>query len=48
MTKRSKEEVREDSITIISINQIQNILSEDLDLVFDALVIGDYIDEVDA
>ena len=48
MMNRSEEEVCEDSIATISINQIQNILSEDLDLVSDALVTGDYIDEVDA
>ena len=47
MSNRSEEEVCEDSIATIKINQIQDILKEDLDLVFDALVIQDYIDEVD-
>ena len=47
-TNRSQEEVREDAIAEIKIEQIQEILNEDLDLIFDALVIQDYIDEVDA
>ena len=47
-TNRSREEVREDAIAEIKIEQIQEILNEDLDLIFDALVIQDYIDEVDA
>ena len=45
VTNKSQEEVREDSIATIKIDQIQSILGEDLDLVFNALVIGDYIDE---
>ena len=47
ISNRSQEEVREDAITEIKIEKIQEILNEDLDLVFDALVIQDYIDEVD-
>ena len=47
MTNRSEEEVRDDAIATIKIKQIQDILKEDLDLVFDVLVIQDYIDEVD-
>ena len=48
MSKRNEEEVREDAIAKIKIGQIQEILKEDLDLIFDALVIQDYIDEVEA
>ena len=44
-TNRSQEEVREDAIAEISIDEIGSILREDLDLVFDALVISDDIDE---
>ena len=32
----------------MEIEKIQEILNEDLDLIFDALVIQDYIDEGDA
>ena len=45
LTNRSQEEVREDAIAEISIDEIGSILIEDLDLVFDALVISHYIDE---
>ena len=48
MSHRSQEEVREDVIAEIKIQEIQEILKEDLDLIFDALVIQDYIDEVSA
>ena len=48
ISNRSQEEVCEDAIAEIIIEKIQEILNEDLDLVFNALVIQDYIDEVDA
>ena len=48
MSNRSQEEVCEDAIAEIKIQEIQEILKEDLDLIFDALVIQDYIDEVSA
>ena len=44
-TNRAQEEVNEDSIATISIEEIQSILHEDMDLIFDALVIADYIKE---
>ena len=48
MSNRSREEVREDAIAEINIQEIQEILKEGLDLIFDALVIQDYIDEPSA
>ena len=46
---RTIDEVSEDNIATISITEIQTILNEDIDLIFDALVIGDYIkDEEEA
>ena len=48
MSNRSREEVREDAIAEIKIQEIQEILKEDLDLIFDAVVIQDYIDEPSA
>ena len=45
MSNRSRDEVCEDAIAEI---KIQEILKEDLDLIFDALVIQDYIDEPSA
>ena len=47
VTRRNQEEVREDTIAEMEIEKIQEILNEDLDLIFDALVIHDYIEEVD-
>ena len=44
-TNRSQEEVREDAIATITIEEIAETLAAPSDLVFDALVIGDYIDE---
>ena len=44
---RRYEEVREDTIAEMEIEKIQEILEEDLNLIFDALVIHDYIKEVD-
>ena len=37
MSNRSQEEVCEDAIAEIKIQEIQEILKEDLDLIFDAL-----------
>ena len=46
---RTINEVSEDNIATISITEIQTILNEDINLIFDALVIGDYIkDEEEA
>ena len=42
-TNCTREEMNEDTIANISISEIQNILNEDPDLIFDALVIDDYI-----
>ena len=44
---RNKEEVREDTIAEMKMDDLQDILREDVDLIFDALVIHDYIKEVD-
>ena len=44
---RNLEEVCEDTIAEMDIETVQEILKEDIDLVFDALVIHDYIEEVD-
>ena len=43
---RNLEEVREDTIAEMNIETVQGILKEDIDLIFDALVIHDYIEEV--
>ena len=40
---RTINEVSEDNIATISITEIQTIQNEDINLIFDALVIGDYI-----
>ena len=45
---RNQEEVREDTIAEMDIEKLQEILKEDIDLIFDALVIHDYIKEIDA
>ena len=42
---RAIEEVSEDNIAVMNIAEIQAILNEDIDLIFDALVIGDYIED---
>ena len=42
---RTIDKVSEDNITTISITEIQTILKEDINLIFDALVIGDYIED---
>ena len=43
---RGVNEVSEDSIATISIEEIQRILKEDINTVYDALVASDYIEEV--
>ena len=45
---RNKEEVCEDTIAEMKMEDLQGILKEDVDLIFDALVLHDYIEEVDA
>ena len=45
---RNKEEVHEDTIAEMKMEDLQGILKEDVDLIFDALVLHDYIEEVDA
>ena len=45
---RNREEVREDTIAEMKMEDLQDILREDIDLIFDALVIHNYIEEVDA
>ena len=42
---RTVNEVSEDNIATISITEIQTILNKDINLIFDALVIGDYIED---
>ena len=44
-TKRATEEVSKENIATMAIMDIQSILNEDVDLIFDALVIGDYIED---
>ena len=43
---RGVNEVSEDSIATISIKEIQRILKEDVNTVYDALIASDYIEEV--
>ena len=43
---RGVNEVNEDSIATISIEEIQRILKEDINTVYDALIASDYIEEV--
>ena len=43
---RGENEVSEDSIATISIEEIQRILKEDINTVYDALIASDYIEEV--
>ena len=45
---RNREEVHEDTIAEMKMENLQDILREDVDLIFDALVLHDYIKEVDA
>ena len=43
---RGVNEVSEDSIATISIQEIQKILKEDVNTVYDVLVASDYIEEI--
>ena len=43
---RGVNEVSKDSIATISIGEIQRILKEDINTVYDALIASDYIEEV--
>ena len=43
---RGVNEVSEDSIATISIEEIQRILKEDINTMYDALIASDYIEEV--
>ena len=45
---RNREEVREDTIAEMKMEDLQGILKEDVDLIFDVLVLHNYIEEVDA
>ena len=47
VTRRNQEEVHEDTVAEMEIEKVQEILKEVLDLIFDTLVIHDYIEEVD-
>ena len=46
VSPRGVNEVSEDSIATISIEEIQRILKEDINTVYDALIASDYIEEV--
>ena len=46
VNQRGVNEVSEDSIATISIEEIQRILKEDINTVYDALIASDYIEEV--
>ena len=43
---RGVNKVTEDSIATISIKEIQRILKEDVNTVYDALIASDYIEEI--
>ena len=45
---RGTNEVREDAIASITMSDLQNILKEDVNTIYDALVAADYIEEFDA
>ena len=45
---RNREEVCEDTIAEMKMEDLQGVLKEDVDLIFDALVLHDCIEEVDA
>ena len=40
-------EINESEITSCNLDQVQQLINEDKDIVFDALVAADYIDKVD-
>ena len=46
VSPRGVNEVSEDSIATISIEEIQRILKQDINTVYDALIASDYIEEV--
>ena len=46
-THKYDNEVNESEIQSSSLDQVQQVFNEDTDLVFDALVAADYIDEID-
>ena len=46
-TRKYDNEVNESEIQSSSLDQVQQFFNEDTDLVFDALVAADYIDEID-
>ena len=46
VNQRGVNEVSEDSIATISIEQIQRILKEDVNTVYDALIASDYVEEI--
>ena len=46
-TRKYDNEVNESKIHSSSLDQVQQFFNEDADLVFDALVAADYIDEID-
>ena len=46
-TRKYDNEVNESEIQSSSLDQVQQFFNEDTDLVFDALVAVDYIDEID-
>ena len=46
VNRRGVNEVSEDSIATISIEEIQRILKEDINTVYDAFIASDYIQEV--
>ena len=45
--KEYNKEVNESEIDSSSLDQVQQLINEDKDIVFDALVAADYIDEID-
>ena len=47
MCKEYNNEVNESDIHSSSLDQVQQLTNEDKDLVFDALVVADYIDEIE-
>ena len=46
-TRRYDNEVNESEIQSSSLEQVQQFFNEDLDVIFDALVAADYIDEIE-
>ena len=45
--KEYNNEINESEINACNLDQVQQLINEDKDIVFDALVAADYIDEVD-